>query len=145
MGARLVLPPALRDALVAHARAGLPNEACGVISGTAPAFEGGLPTRWHPARNRFDSPLRFEVHPDDLLLTVLAVEDAGECIWGIVHSHVRSPARPSPTDIARAWPGVAHLIVSLDPAEADPSTGAPSVRAWNIDDGTAIEVEVLTA
>ena len=144
MGARGVLPPAFRDALVAHARASLPNEACGLISGTAPAPDGGRPTRWYPARNRFESPLRFEVHRDDLLQIVLAIEDAGECIWGIVHSHVRSPARPSSTDIARAWPDVVHVVVSLDSAEADQSTGAPSVRAWLVADGSATELQVLT-
>ena len=29
----MVIPAAMRDEIVAHARAGLPNEACGIIAG----------------------------------------------------------------------------------------------------------------
>ncbi len=67
---------AIRDAIVAHARAEYPNEACGLVAGTAPADDGGAPTRWHPTRNRAASPLRYEIHPDDLLRVSLAIDDA---------------------------------------------------------------------
>jgi proteasome lid subunit RPN8/RPN11 len=134
----------MRDAIVAHARAEEPNEACGLVAGTAPAPEGGTPTRWHPTRNRAASPLRYEVHPDDLLRVSLEIDDAGEVVWGIVHSHVRSPARPSPTDVARAfYPDALHLLVSLGPAEADRATGAESLGAWRIVDGEAFEVDLV--
>lgn len=139
--ARVTLPAAIREALVAHARAGYPDEACGMIAGTAPAAEGGAATRWHPARNRAASPLRYEIHPDDLLRIALAIDDAGEVIWGIAHSHVRSPARPSPTDVGLAfYPDALYLLVSLAGSEADPATGAESVRAWRIVDGAVFEV-----
>jgi len=62
-------------------------------------------------------------------------------IWGIVHSHVRSPARPSPTDVGLAfYPEALYVLVSLAEGEADPATGAESVRAWRIVDGAAFEV-----
>ena len=138
---RATLPAAIRDALVAHARAEYPNEACGLIAGTAPAAEGGVATRWHPARNRAASPLRYEIHPDDLLRIALAIDDAGEVIWGVVHSHVRSTARPSPTDVGLAfYPDALYVLVSLAGSEADPATGAESVRAWRIVDGAVFEV-----
>ena len=141
--ARAVLPAAVRAAIIAHARAEYPNEACGLIAGTAPAAEGGMPTAWHATRNRAASPLRYEIHPDDLLRASLAIDDAGEVIWGIVHSHVRSPARPSPTDVGLAfYPDALYLLVSLAPDEADPGTGAESVRAWRIVDGVVHEVEL---
>ena len=139
--ARAVLPTDLRDALVAHARAEHPNEACGLIAGTAPAGEGGVATRWHATRNRAASPLRYEVHPDDLLRASLEIDDAGEVIWGIVHSHVRSPARPSPTDVGLAfYPDALYVLVSLAADQADPASGAESVRAWRIVDGAVFEV-----
>lgn len=135
------LPAAIRAALIAHARAEHPNEACGLISGTAPAAAGGLPTRWHATRNRAASPLRYEIEPADLVRVLFAIDAAGEVIWGIVHSHVRSPARPSPTDVAGAfYPDALHVLVSLSPDEADPVTGAASVRAWRIVDGQVSEV-----
>ncbi len=137
----MTLPSAIRDALVAHARAEYPNEACGLIEGTAPAAEGGRATAWHPTRNRAASPLRYEIDPDDLLRLSLAIDDADGAIWGIVHSHVRSPARPSPTDLGLAfYPDALYLLVSLSEQEADPLTGAESVRAWRIIDGRASEV-----
>ena len=139
----MALPAAIRDALVAHARADDPNEACGLIAGTAPPAEGGVATAWHATRNRAASPLRYEIHPEDLLRVSLAIDDADEVIWGIVHSHVRSPARPSPTDVGLAfYPDALHLLVSLAAAEADPATGAESLRAWRIVDGEVFEVEL---
>jgi proteasome lid subunit RPN8/RPN11 len=139
--ARAALPAAIRDAIVAHARAEYPNEACGLIAGTAPPAEGGTATSWHPARNRAASPLRYEIHPEDLLRISLAIDDADQVIWGIVHSHVRSPARPSPTDVGLAfYPDALYVLVSLSEAEADPATGAESVRAWRIVEGGTWEV-----
>jgi proteasome lid subunit RPN8/RPN11 len=139
--ARASLPAAIRDALVAHARAEYPNEACGLIAGTAPAADGGTATDWHPTRNRAASPLRYEIHPDDLLRVSLAIDDRDEVIWGIVHSHVRSAARPSPTDVGLAfYPDALYVLVSLAEDEADPQTGAESVRAWRIVDEAVLEV-----
>lgn len=144
--ARATLPVEIRRALVAQARAEYPNEACGLIAGTAAAAAGGSATRWHATRNRAASPLRYEIHPDDLLRVVLAIDDSSEAIWGIVHSHVRSPARPSPTDIGLAfYPDALYVLVSLSPDEADPVTGAESVRAWRIVDGRVFEVALETA
>ena len=138
---RATLPAAIRDALVAHARAEHPNEACGLIAGTAPAGQGGAPTRWYPTRNRAASPLRYEIHPDDLLPAALEIDDADEVTWGIVHSHVRSPARPSPTDVGLAlYPDALYVLVSLAGDQADAVTGAESVRAWRIVDGVVFEV-----
>jgi len=143
--ARATLPGALRDALVAHARAGYPNEACGLIAGTAPAADGGVALAFHPTRNRAASPLRYEIEPADLLRVSLAIDDADEVIWGIVHSHVRSPARPSPTDVGLAfYPDALYILVSLAEAEADPVTGAESVRAWRIVGGEVYEVGLET-
>jgi proteasome lid subunit RPN8/RPN11 len=139
--ARAALPAAIHDALVAHARAEYPNEACGLIAGTAPAAAGGTATSWHATRNRAASPLRYEIHPDDLLRSSLAIDDADEVTWGIVHSHVSSPARPSPTDVGLAfYPDALYLLVSLAADQADPATGAESVRAWRIVDGAVFEV-----
>jgi [CysO sulfur-carrier protein]-S-L-cysteine hydrolase len=139
--ARAALPVAIRDALVAHARAELPNEACGLIAGTAPVAEGGTPTRWYATRNRAASPLRYEADPDDLLRASIEIDDAGEVIWGIVHSHVRSPARPSPTDVGLAfYPDALYVLVSLAEDQADAATGAENVRAWRIVDGVVFEV-----
>lgn len=135
------LPAAIREAIVRHALAELPNEACGLIAGDRPAAEHGLALRWEPARNALASPYRYELDADDLLRLSIAIDDAGEVIWGIVHSHVASPARPSPTDLRAAlYHDALYLLVSLDPNEA--VDGQPSVRAWRLVDGGVHEVGI---
>ncbi len=141
LGAPARLPVAIRDAIVAAARDAAPLEMCGIVVGDAPAVEGGRPLRWVPTRNAAASPYLYEVDADDLLSVSVEIDARDEAIWAIVHSHPASEARPSPTDIRGAfYPEALHVLVSLAPAEADPATGAPSVRAWLIADGQATEV-----
>ena len=127
------LPRSIADAILAHARAEAPLEACGLIPGSAPATDGGEPLRYVPCRNALASPVRYTVHPEDLLRVTVEADDAGGVIWGIVHSHVRSPAVPSATDVDLAYyPDALYLLVSL----AD----EPALRAWWIADASAREV-----
>jgi proteasome lid subunit RPN8/RPN11 len=131
----------LRRALVEHARREAPNEMCGVIAGTANPAEGGTATRWYPGRNELASPVLYSIHPEDKLRIFLEIDDADEAFWAIVHSHVRSLAVPSRTDIGLAqWPDSLYVLVSLSEDEADPATREPSVRAWRIVDGAIHEV-----
>jgi proteasome lid subunit RPN8/RPN11 len=135
------VPAAILQALVEHARSEYPNEACGLIIGSAPAAEGGRPLRWVPCRNAAASAYRYEIDPDDLLRLTIETEDAGEVFWAIVHSHTHTSARPSPTDIGLAfYPDALYVLVSLAPDQADPTSGAPSVRGFRIVDGAVHEV-----
>ncbi len=127
------LPRAIADAILAHARAEAPLEACGLIPGSVSAADGGEPHRYVPCRNALASPVRYTVHPEDLLRVTVEADDAGGVIWGIVHSHVQSPAVPSATDVDLAYyPDALYLLVSL----AD----EPALRAWWIADGSVREV-----
>jgi proteasome lid subunit RPN8/RPN11 len=140
--ASAALPAAIRDAIVEHARRETPNEACGLIVGNRPAAEGGRALRWVPLRNALASPYRYAIDPDDLLRLTIETDDADEVFWAIVHSHVASPARPSPTDLREAhYPDALYLLVSLAPAEVDPP-GIPGFRAWRIVDGGVHEVRI---
>ena len=124
---------ALLDEIVEHARAEAPNECCGIVAG-----RDGHATRVFRARNAFESPLRYEVHPQDLLRITTAIDEAGEEVAAIYHSHVASPAYPSQTDenLAVNWPDPIYLICSL----AEP--GTPDLRAFTIRDGAVEEVEL---
>ncbi len=131
------LPRALRDELVTWARAGYPNEACGILSGTRSHDEGGAPLAFHGLANAAASPYRYLIDPGEQLRLMLALDDADQATWGIFHSHVRSPAEPSPTDIGLAfYPDALYLLCSL--ADMD----APVVRAWRIRDGAVTEVQL---
>ena len=131
----LTLPPAVADQLLAHARAELPNEACGLLSGS---LATGRATRFLPARNVEASPLRYNVHPEDLVRITFEIEDAGEELVAIFHSHTRSAAVPSATDRRTAmYPDPFYLLASL----ADPdSLPASALRAWRIFRGQTFEV-----
>jgi proteasome lid subunit RPN8/RPN11 len=125
----------LVDEIVAHAREDAPNECCGLVAG-----RDGTATAVHRARNAFESPFRYEIHPQDQFRITMQIEEAGEEIAAIYHSHTRSEAYPSQTDVnlARNWPDQVYLICSVADEE-------PVVRAFEIRDGkvseTNLEVE----
>jgi [CysO sulfur-carrier protein]-S-L-cysteine hydrolase len=131
----LQLPPAVAEELMRHARSELPNEACGLISGSLPT---GSASRFYPARNVEASPLRYNVHPEDLVRITFEIEEAGEELVAIFHSHTRSAAIPSATDRRTAmYPDPFYLLASL----ADPDApAARALRAWRIYRGQAFEV-----
>jgi proteasome lid subunit RPN8/RPN11 len=132
------LPRAIADEILAQARAEAPLEACGLVIGTAPPGEGGIALRYVACRNAAASPVRYAVHPEDLLRVAIATDEADEAIWAIVHSHVTSPAVPSATDVDRAqYPEALYLVVSL--------AGEPSLRAWRIVHGAVHEVALEAA
>jgi len=123
----------LIDEIVAHARDDLPNECCGLIGG-----RDGRASSVHRARNAAATWLRYEVHPSDQLRIMDRIEADGEEMVGIYHSHTKSEAYPSQTDInlAAAWPDPLYLICSLEEADA------PAVRAFSIRDGAVEEVDL---
>src|SRR3954447_4197155 len=131
------VPATLVEAIVAQARAEDPNEACGLVIGAHPAADGGRPLRFVPTRNKAASPFRYEIHPDDLLRLTIETDDADEDFWAIVHSHARSPAYPSPTDLGLAfYPDALYLLVSL-------AVETPELGAFRIVDGEIHRVELL--
>jgi [CysO sulfur-carrier protein]-S-L-cysteine hydrolase len=114
----------LIDEMVAHAREDLPNECCGMIGGVA-----GEATSVVRVENAAASPLRYEMDPQGQFDALKSIEDGGEELLGIYHSHTRSAAYPSQTDVnqAVAWPEQVYVIVSLAEEE-------PEVKAYLLQD-----------
>jgi [CysO sulfur-carrier protein]-S-L-cysteine hydrolase len=134
----LIISAAIADELLAHARAEVPNEACGLLAGD---FGTGVASAYHPARNAEASPLRYDVHPDDLVRIVFGIEDAGEDLVGIFHSHTHTPAVPSPTDLRTAqYPDAFYVLATLSDPDAGP---ADALRAWRIVRGASSEVTLV--
>jgi [CysO sulfur-carrier protein]-S-L-cysteine hydrolase len=134
----------LLDELMAHALEDPANEVCGVVAveaaeragdGTGSGDAGARALRVLRARNRYASPLKFEIEPRELLALSNACDELGE-LGAIYHSHVRSAPYPSQTDInfAANWPGVEWVIVGLAAHEA------PEVRSYLIEHGQVREV-----
>jgi proteasome lid subunit RPN8/RPN11 len=122
------------DAIVDHARAEHPNECCGLV-----VTRDGRAVAVHLLENTAASPFRFEVDGLTLHRLMTEIEDAGDELGAIYHSHTRSDPYPSQTDVnfAAHWPGVEWLIVGL----ADAS-GEPLVRSYLIENGDVREVAV---
>lgn len=132
----VALPRAMWQQMVDQARVEAPYEACGLIAGSA----DGRPLRYHPMRNAAGRLDWFEPDPMQLLQLTMAFEDAGETLWGIYHSHPRSPARPSDSDIEAAqYPDSLYLIASLEDAER------PVLRAFRIVERQVSEVPLEIA
>jgi proteasome lid subunit RPN8/RPN11 len=88
------------------------------------------------ARNAEASPLRYNLDPQDQFRIMTEMEERGEDLSAIYHSHTASPAYPSQTDINLAsYPDAIYLIVSLLEGEKD-------LRGYRIEDGGVTEVEL---
>ena len=125
----------IADAMLTHSHAELPNEACGILSGS---LADGIASSFHPARNAEASPLRYSVHPEDLVRIVFEIEDAGRDLVAIFHSHTRSAAVPSATDRRAAmYPDAFYVLASLADPEASPES---ALRSWRIHGGQSFEV-----
>jgi [CysO sulfur-carrier protein]-S-L-cysteine hydrolase len=124
----------LVDQIVAHAREDLPNECCGIVSTSDDAA-----VRVYRATNAVPSPVRFEIDPRDLIRIHTDIEKSKHEMGSMYHSHVKSPAYPSQTDVnfAQNWPGVVWLIVSL--ADRD----APDLRGFRISGPDIQEVPLI--
>ncbi len=107
----MVIPAEVRAALVAHAEAEAPNEACGLV-----LLREGAAERYVPGRNGAASPYRFELELDDPELW-FAEDDGYEL--AVFHSHLSSPPRPSRTDVENIglWEGKPYLILTVRTGE----------------------------
>ena len=125
------IPKRIYEELVAHAREEAPNECCGLIGGS-----NGEAKTLYRARNAEASPLRYNLDPQDQFRIMTEMEERGEELSAIYHSHTASAAYPSQTDINLAsYPDALYLIVSLAENE-DP------LRGFMIRDGEVSEVEL---
>jgi [CysO sulfur-carrier protein]-S-L-cysteine hydrolase len=125
---------ALIDEMVAHAREDLPNECCGLVGGA----DGTAQTSYR-ARNEFASPFSYRIDTaDQYRIIEKEMRGRGEELLAIYHSHTKSPAYPSQTDLNEAvsWPDQVYLIVSL----ADPDS--PDVKAYWLKDGKIADAEL---
>ena len=126
------------DAMVAHARADHPDEACGVIVGPAGA---DTPTRFLAMTNADRSPTFFRFDPQEQFQLYKTMDAAGEEIVVVYHSHTSTEAYPSRTDIALASEPQAHYVL-VSTSESGASDGPVSVRSYRIVDGVVTEEEI---
>jgi proteasome lid subunit RPN8/RPN11 len=130
----LTIDQAIRDAIVAHARADHPDEACGVVAGPAGSDR---PERFIPMANAARSPTFYEFDSMDLLRLYRELDDRDEVPVVVYHSHTATEAYPSRTDIAYASEPDAHYVLV---STRDPET--VEFRSFRIRDGEVTEEPV---
>ncbi len=129
----LRLPSDIHDALIVHAREGLPLEVCGILGG-----RDGEVTVHYPMTNLDASSEHFTMEPKEQFRVVKELRARGVEMVAVYHSHPASPARPSAEDIRLALtPDVSHVIVSL----AEPDT--PVVKSYRIAGGVVEQEELV--
>ena len=124
----------MAEEILAHCRAELPNEACGLLAGDDSGVQ-----RVYCLANADASPVSYTIDPGGHFAALTDAEHNGWDLIGAFHSHVNAPAHPSPTDVrGAAEPDWVWLV-------AGPMTGATELRAFRIRDGLITEQELEIA
>ncbi|MDD4994103.1 MAG: M67 family metallopeptidase [Paludibacter sp.] len=125
------IPTAIYDGIVGQAYAELPNEACGLLVGTA-----GEVVKQHALTNIDHSPEHFSFDPAEQFQVFRSARTEGLEIIANYHSHPETPSRPSVEDIRLAFdPNILYLIVSL-------AEEIPVLKAFDIQNGVSTEVPI---
>ena len=89
------------------------------------------------------SPVRYSLDPKEQLAAYNTIDARGWELAGVFHSHTRTEAYPSPTDVRLAGEDVPYVIISL-------ATDPPSIRAfsiikdsWLAETGAITEIDVV--
>ena len=141
-GERLRISGDVHAAMVAHALAGVPYEACGLFAGSVDdQAEGPSVDRFFPMRNAAESRTLYLLDGQEHLDVEKTVDEAGSVLVGVMHSHTHTQAYPSPTDVADAarfdpFGAWVFIIVSLKHPD-------PVLRAYRILDAAIAEVRVV--
>ncbi|MCW2650564.1 MAG: [CysO sulfur-carrier protein]-S-L-cysteine hydrolase [Mycobacterium sp.] len=130
----LVIRADLVDAMVVHARADHPDEACGVIAGPEGADR---PERHIAMTNAERSPTFYRFDSGEQLRVWRQMDHDDEVPVVIYHSHTATEAYPSRTDISYAAEPDAHYVLV---STRDPHTH--ELRSYRIVNGVVTEEPV---
>jgi [CysO sulfur-carrier protein]-S-L-cysteine hydrolase len=128
------IPRALYDEIVEHAVADAPKECCGVVA----ARDGDL-VKVYRMRNERDSQFSFEMDGRELMRVLDEIDDAGEQLVALYHSHTRSAPKPSLKDkeYVPGWADTLWIIVGVKPGDE------PEMRVWSFRGKKETEVELV--
>ena len=123
---------AVLEAIFAHARVDAPRECCGLLIGAGDMIE-----EHYPVKNTRAGTTAFAIDPAGHFQAIRHARASGLSVIGAYHSHPRSSAVPSETDVGEANdPELLHLIVSLAETEL-------ALRAYRIRDGAVNEISLI--
>jgi [CysO sulfur-carrier protein]-S-L-cysteine hydrolase len=133
----LQVPGQLAKMMVEFCKGERPNEACGILA----AADGEI-VDWLPMTNAAQSPVRYALDPQEQFLAYRRLDDQGWELGAVFHSHTRSAAYPSPTDVRLAFEDVPYVIVSLAQEPADIRAFRIIKENWADEHGEIVEIPV---
>jgi proteasome lid subunit RPN8/RPN11 len=129
---QLIIPQHIFEKMLAHCRAGYPNEACGILAG-----KENQVSKIYEMTNREKSPVSYLLDSKEHIEVIRDMRESNLSMVGIFHSHPASQAYPSPKDVNLAfYEDAAYVIVSL-------ATEEPEVRAFSIKEGGIKETGII--
>lgn len=128
MADSLIIPQHIFDKMIAHCRSGLPNEACGILSGT-----GNQVSEIRRMTNIEDSPVSYLMDSMEQFKLMKELRRKDLLLLAIFHSHPSSSAYPSQKDVSLAsYEDTVYIIVSF--SGTDPVAKGFSIREGNIEE-----------
>lgn len=129
----LILPSPIKEQIISCCRDGLPDEACGILAGSANRVE-----KLYPVTNIDRSPVSYLMDPREQFCIMKEMRSDGTQMLAIYHSHPVSVPFPSDKDIGLAfYSDCIYLIISLVDVDN------PEIRAFSIVDGRVDEVRIV--
>jgi [CysO sulfur-carrier protein]-S-L-cysteine hydrolase len=128
---RITITSYVAAAIENAAKKAAPEECCGLLGGTS-----GVVTSAYSLRNESPRPeTRYFASPEDLLSAMRGIREAGLTLMGIYHSHPRTRAYPSASDIEMAfYPEAVYFIMSL--------SACAELRAFKINGNGVQELDI---
>ena len=132
------IPKKIYNEMIEHAKAGYPNEACGILSGPPPqSVADRIATEFYAMRNLDEASISYFMDPKEQLKVFKDMRTKDLQMLGIFHSHVASEAFPSQKDVRLAfYEEASYLIVSLSDREK------PILRSFHIREEKITEEEI---
>ena len=140
MTEELRLPKRFADEMVAHCEEGRPNEACGILA----QKDGDLVAHF-AMLNAATSPVRYGLDPREQFAVYREMDENGWELAGVYHSHTRTEAYPSPTDVRLASEDVPYVIVSLASTPASIRAFRIVKANWTDTEGEITEIPVVVS
>ena len=126
------ISPAIYRQILDHCVEELPLECCGVLGGI-----GRTATSIYRFTNILASERRYSADPIEILRSNQDLRGRGEEFVAIYHSHPKSKAFPSRTDLElNGYGDLPQIIVGL---VSDP----PEIRAWRYDVDSYAEIRLI--
>ena len=129
----LKIPQSSKEIMIKQSLNELPDECCGLLLG-----KNGKIRRTLPMRNTEPSPETYFMDPSQQVEVFTDMEEKGEKLVGIYHSHPKGPSTPSGADLKMAFhQDAVYIIISLE------NRNKPVLSAFFLKKGSFKEVKLI--